>query len=389
MAYTIWEMPTFSNNGDTLKTCITDLNTKLKDLGLIDYLGTNESNITNIYVGSASISGHSSMKLMELNYKLPVGNGKTIFEDALDGDYKIITNESYDSTEVYIRIEFYVNSATNSGYSYNIENSSKVFYYTNMVYVSGTPEFTSNNLIDNTTISSSLGGTPYTTMYSTQGTRFCVINLTGSCFSIIWNDRIVHNADFNALYTWPFTQLPQLFFTIYRENGVISCNTRKAIQNNIYMHNDQSTPQGYSNINFFNLALYEIYVEKNTNISYINKNAIEYAKRFPENVPVISEGNLSVAPVYANLINDMKINPNICRVYIDSPNMPSSNQAVPRPIYTQYKGERVKFKYYNASLIFHKLKSRKDLATNSGTIANKECCYFIQIEDYPVTTESL
>lgn len=389
MANIVWEMPDFTPTGDNLKICVTDLNNKLLAIGLIDYVGNNTTNLNSI-PGSFVADPYKSMKMIELNYKLPVGNGKTIFEDVPGTDYKKIINESYDSTEVYIKIIFYASNLYYSSVGYNSSNSSKYFIYTSEVYVSGNTEFTTYNMIDSTTLDISTSSPAYHNYL--QGSKLCIINLTGNVFSILWHDGTQYSSDTNtSTYSIVLQSAPQLFFSIYRENNVITCNSRKWLNTTGYLQpNQSSSPYGVQSNSFHYLALYEIIVKNGANISYTQKYQGEYMRRIPDYAPYISETNATIFPIYMDLLNNMRINPGLCRIYVDSPSLPTYNtQLSMYDIITYHKGQKVKLKYYNASLIYHRLKTRKDLATNLNTINNKDCSYLVLLEDYPVTTESL
>lgn len=386
MAYIVWDAPVYSNNINTLKPAMDELDSKLTTIGLIDYLSTNANNLTN-FASISTISGYGAIKLTELNYKLPTGNGKTIFEDVPDADYKKIINESYDSTEVYIKIVFYANNFYSGSVSHNDANTSGYYGYSTMTYISGTPEFSDYNLIDNTIQGNN---SPGSAGGFTQGTKKCVICLTGNVFSLFWLDRYYYMSDSTSS---PYAQgcilQPTLFFSIYREKNKISVNTRKPTGTAMYSAVDHNTNYGGHSSSFFLLGLYEYEITNKMQTSFIYKNPIEYMRKVPENAPKSLGENSQIYPTYMNLYDDMTINPAICRIYVDSPYKPDYNALISKyDVITYYKGQKVKLQYYNLSLLFHKLKSNKGF-TSINSVLNAECSYLLLLEDYPVTSEEI
>ena len=73
MAYIVWDAPVYSNNINTLKPAMAELDSKLTTIGLIDYLSTNANNLTN-FATISTVSGNTSIKLTELNYKFVTFN---------------------------------------------------------------------------------------------------------------------------------------------------------------------------------------------------------------------------------------------------------------------------------------------------------------------------
>ena len=386
MAYIVWDAPVYSNNINTLKPAMAELDSKLTTIGLIDYLSTNANNLTN-FATISTVSGNTSIKLTELNYKLPTGNGKTIFEDVPGTDYKKIINESYDSTEVYIKIVFYVNNLYSGSVSHNNANTSGYIGYSTMTYISGTPEFSDYNLIDNTIQSSN---TPGNATGFAQGTKKCVICLTGNAFSLFWLDRYYYMSDSSSIpYAQGCVLQPTLFFSIYREKNKISVNTRKPNGNTMYSAIDHNTSYGGHSSAFFLLGLYEYEITNKMQTGFIYKNPIEYMRKVPENAPKSLGETAQIYPTYMNLYDDMTINPALCRIYVDSPYKPDYNALISKyDVITYYKGQKVKLQYYNLSLLFHKLKSNRGF-TSINSVLNAECSYLLLLEDYPVTSEEI
>jgi len=387
MAYIVWDAPVYSNNINTLKPAMAELDSKLTTIGLIDYLSTNANNLTN-FATISSAPAYAAIKLTELNYKLPTGTGKTIFEDIPDTDYKKIINESYDSTEVYIKIIFYANNLTGgTSTSHNNTNSSLHFGYSTMTYISGTPEFSDYNLIDNTIQGTNSAGNSAS---FAQGTKKCVICLTGNVFSLFWLDRYYYMNDTNSSTYTPASSLqPTLFFSIYREKNKISVNTRKPPGNAMYSALDHNTTYGGHSGAFFLLGLYEYEITNKMQTGFIYKNPIEYMRKVPENAPKSLGENAQIYPTYMNLYDDMTINPALCRIYVDSPYKPDYNALISKyDVITYYKGQKVKLQYYNLSLLFHKLKSNRGFTT-INSVVNAECSYLLLLEDYPVTSEEI
>lgn len=384
MSYIIWDALPFDSTGNTVHPLFKELNTKLLSIGLIDYTQNNTIEIDKILINSTStVSQYGGIyKICDIFYKLPVGNGKTLFEDIENENYKKIIKESYDSTEVYIKIELFVYNAINS---VTYTRSSSNFAFGTKLYISSSENFNNNNLIDDT-----ITGSMSRTIYN-GSTRKCIINLTGNIFSIFWNDRSYYiDETTTSQYNWINNLMPQLFFSIYRENGLISINTRKPNYTNNYPRLEQSSSTGYGINQFHPLVLTEIINHKNMEILQNTKYPQEYMKRIQDNAPLVSDNStVYIQPTYINLFNDMKINPGIARIYINSPPLPIYNNSVLLyHAYTYHKGERVKFQYYNVSLLYHKLKTNKELSSISS-IKNSECSYFVLLEDYPVTTDHL
>ena len=387
MAYIVWDAPVYTNNINTLKPAMAELDSKLTTIGLIDYLSTNANNLTN-FADISTVPAYGVIKLTELNYKLPTGTGKTIFENVPGTDYKKIINESYDSTEVYIKIVFYANNLYGASVSHNNANTSGYIGYSTMTYISGTPEFNDYHLIDNTIQGSN---SPGGAQGYAQGTKKCIICLTGNVFSLFWLDRYYYMNDSNSnVYAAGASLQPTLFFSIYREKNKISVNTRKAPNNGaMYTSNDQGNTYGYHSASFFLLGLYEYEITNKMPTGFIYKNPIEYMRKVPENAPKSLGENAQIYPTYMNLYDDMTINPALCRIYVDSPYKPDYNALISKyDVITYHKGQKVKLQYYNLSLLFHKLKSNKGFTSING-VANTECSYLLLLEDYPVTSEEI
>lgn len=384
MAYIVWDALPFDSTGNTVHPLFQELNTKLLSIGLIDYTENNTIEIDKILITSTlQIPGYSGIyKICDIFYKLPVGNGQTLFGDIENETYKKIIKESYDSTEVYIKIELFVYNANASNY---YRSNSTNFTFGTKVYISSNEHFNDNNLIDNT-----ITGSMSRSIYN-GSTRKCIINLTGNIFSIFWNDRCYYSDETTtSQLNWINNLMPQLFFSIYRENGLISINTRKPNYTNNYPRLEQSTSTGYNINQFHPLVLTEIINHKNMEILQNTKYPQEYMKRIHDNAPLVSDNStVYIQPTYINLYNDMKINPGIARIYINSTSLPIYNNSVLLyHAYTYHKGERVKFQYYNVSLLYHKLKTNKSLSSINN-ISNIETSYLLLLEDYPVTTDHL
>lgn len=384
MSYIVWDALPFDSTGNTVHPLFQELNTKLLSIGLIDYTQNNTIEIDKILINStSSVNQYGGIyKICDIFYKLPIGNGKTIFEDIENENYKKIVNASYDSTEVYIKIELF---AYNVGSSTYYSSNSTNFTFGTKVYISSSENFNNNNLIDNT-----INGS-FNRSISDKSTRKCIINLTDNVFSIFWNDRTYYNDETTTSQQhWVNNLMPQLFFSIYRENGLISINTRKPNYTNNYPRLEQSSTYGYGINQFHPLVLTEIINHKNMEILQNTKYPHEYMKRVQDNAPLVSDNStVYIQPTYINLYNDAKINHGIARIYINSEPMPIYNNSVLLyHAYTYYKGQRVKFQYYNVSLLYHKLKTNKELAS-TNSIKNIECSYFVLLEDYPVTTDHL
>lgn len=224
MATITWDTPNFVYDAQSVIECLLDLNTKLLELGLIDYKGTNEAAINSIANAPIiNISNDNPSKFEKLYYKLPVGNGVTKYKDVLGQDYKEIEIESFDSTEVYLEFEpqvyrwaSYVSIAVYP--LWNNPNGSHMFRI--MCRVSNTDKFIGDACIFGKDSNPNQYRTSNSSIFVTYTKSF--LSISKNNFYISWlhiysngmNDQYVDSRNYRL-------SLPTLNFSLYRKNGVI------------------------------------------------------------------------------------------------------------------------------------------------------------------------
>lgn len=377
-----WDMPiitpTAAGNISEFSAAINDLNDKLLSVGLINYSGENEaslSDIMNFTWPTITTSVYQEFFLCRLKYKLPVGNGVSLYEDIAGSDYKKITQESYDSTQCDVEFEF--------GFTFNV-NTSSASYQNNRKYLIlyCIVKFINDNKIvsaENKYMNAVAAGSSYLTNNTAHSSK-CVVSLTGNSFHLFWYNRNYTNYDTTDVSNRSpnYVYVPLLFFTFIREDNKFYLFTKKNIQT-LLINNTTSNTQS----NIYPLELQELYLDGSATIT---RNPIEFCKKIDNTMPPIGIDNTkSSVATYYNLSDAYKLNPYIARAYV-GPDYPPMEQIDYYEIDTVHKGTKARLKYYNSGRLNYKIRSSPFLTENANTL---QCTFLMFIGDHPCTTNHL
>ena len=384
MATITWDMPiitpTTEGNISEFSVAINDLNDKLLSVGLINYSGENEaslSGIMNFTWPTITTAVYQEFFLCRLKYKLPVGNGVSLYEDIAGSDYKKITQESYDSTQCDVEFEF--------GFTYNVTNSSTTYFndrrylilYCNVKFINDNKMLLTGNKYMQ---SVSAGTSAQIYLNNITHSPKCIVSLTGNSFHLFWYNRnfTTYNTIETIVRSPNYVYAPLLFFTFIREDNKFYLFTKKNIQTTL-INNTTSNTQN----NIYPLELQELYLDGSTTIT---RNPIEFCKKIDNTMPPIGIDNTkSSVATYYNLSDSYKLNPYIARAYV-GPNYPVLDQIDYYEIDTVHKGTKSRLKYYNSGRLNYKIRSSPLLTEDTNAL---QCTFLMFIGDHPCTTNHL
>ena len=380
-----WDMPlitpTTAGNISEFSDAINDLNDKLLSVGLINYSGENEaslSGIMNFTWPTITTAIYQEFFLCRLKYKLPVGNGVSLYEDIAGSDYKKITHESYDSTQCDVEFEF--------GFTYNLNNATTTYYnnrrylilYCNVKFINDNKMVSAENKYMGTGSASSTSTPMY--LNNIDHSTKCIVSLTGNSFHLFWYNRnfTTYNTNDNNTRSPNYVYAPLLFFTFIREDNKFYLFTKKNIQTAL-LNNTTSNTQN----NIYPLELQELHLDGSATII---RNPIEFCKKIDNTMPPIGIDNTkSSVATYYNLSDAYKFNPYIARAYVGA-NYPTMEQIDYYEIDTIHKGTKTRLKYYNSGRLNYKIRSSPLLTENANTL---QCTFLMFIGDHPCTTNHL
>ena len=383
MATIIWDMPlitpTTAGNISEFSAAINDLNDKLLSVGLINYSGENEaalSGIANFTWPTMTSSFYQEFFLCRLKYKLPVGNGVTLYEDIAGTDYKKIMQESYDSTPVDVEFEFgFTYNLTSGGIAY-YSNRQYLILYCNVKFINDNKMVSAENKYMIAANTNSTTGPIY--LNNITHSPKCIVSLTGNSFHLFWYNRNFTRYDESYSRSPNYVSTALLFFTFIREDNKFYLFTKNNIQT-VLMNSTIANTQN----NIYPLELQELHLDGSVNIT---RNPIEFCKKIDNTMPPIGIDNTkSSVATYYNLSDSYKLNPYIARAYV-GPDYPVLEQIDYYEIDTVHKGTKARLKYYNSGRLNYKIRSSPLLTENANAL---QCTFLMFIGDHPCTTNHL
>lgn len=384
MATITWDMPLITpiteGNISEFSAAISDLNDKLLSVGLINYSGENEASLSGIanFTWPTISPTYQEFFLCRLKYKLPVGNGVSLYEDIAGSEYKKITQESYDSTQCDVEFEF--------GFTYNVNtigasyqnNRRYLILYCNVKFINDNKMVSAENKYmvahpANLSTSSSF-------LNNIAHSPKCIVSLTGNAFHLFWYNRnyTTYNTTDISSRSPNYVYVPLLFFTFIREDNKFYLFTKKNIQTYL-INNTTSNAQN----NIYPLELQELHLDGSATIT---RNPIEFCKKIDNTMsPIGIDNTKSSAATYYNLSDSYKLNPYIARAYVGA-DYPPMEQMDYYEIDTIHKGTKTRLKYYNSGRLNYKIRSSPFLTENANTL---QCTFLMFIGDHPCTTDHL
>lgn len=241
-----WDSPVYTHGTfSSTVSLVQDLNDKLILAGLTDYTGNNNSAISAMVAPASNIAGNTSANLVTLYYKLPLGNGVIQYNESLStANYKVISQASYDSTNICIR--FIV------GY-YNFGGTAVAWSSTSGIVLKANMGISLDNGVSYTTfstdfaISTSTNATPLALVQK----RTNYISLTRNHMSLIWGS--INKSDETTTTDGMYGRKRHtILFSLYRNNGNVQITYPNSLSSSV----TTSAPAHYNNTTTYQFTKY-------------------------------------------------------------------------------------------------------------------------------------
>jgi hypothetical protein len=371
MANITWDMPaTFTlNTPQTMRDCITDLDTQLKSLGLVDYDSGNVARIAAMDITAGNITSLKSyaneITVGYVSYKLPQGNGNVTYSDPVtqtgDKTYVTITRASYDDTPVYIKFVFSLKPVANNT-TITAANVNSFVNFRCTVYVANNSSYINAQL--SYFIMASSNAT-YTTAanYNKYVSTKCYASINENSFFLYWFNKAAtakysDNND-GIMMSTRFT----ICMMLYRKNGRISLVGPQGTTTNLY---DQSSF----------LYPYYSYIDIYGNVATTNTSS-GWCPSWPFNVSTLkADGNLRILPTLHYTSTSYNQNPHL---WICS-QITGDGSPVVNTLLVKQNGNYVLRKFLNLS----SMSGPSYRPLNSASYA-----FVVAFDDYPCTTNPL
>lgn len=233
-----WDSPAYTHGTfSTTVSLIQDFNDKLIAAGLIDYTSGNNSAISAMAAPSSGLAVGEFRQVVTLYYKLPIGNGVIQYDNALSTSaYKVISQASYDSTNVALRFIFgYYNYSTSSINPWN-SNVTMILRANMSISTDGGSSWTVFNT--DFALSSTAAATASVNLVQKKSN---FISLTRNHLSIIWGS--INKADESSTTDGIYGRKRHtILFSLYRNNGNIQITYPSTLSTNV-----TSTAQSHYN----------------------------------------------------------------------------------------------------------------------------------------------
>lgn len=361
MTTKIWENSPYVENRAYHMAELTKFNEVMLEAGFIDYKNQNVTAIQNMPTSTwTNVADVHYRGLATLYYKMPVGDGSIKFEDVVGENYKNIVLESYDSTEVYIRLNFQM--VTNlSGWA----DSNHIMPICRW-NVSLTDSFlNANDVISKDRYASNIGPT------KTLNYKYSIVHLDANSAFISYLD--VRNSSSTSLVN-RFTTHPLAFtIAIYRKDNQI---------NVFYPRGDHINTKTLTSQN-------SVYLPTILHINKYGYNTITDSREMFQGgnddfIPIQEDGKFYTLHTYINQRYNLEINPTILRM--GTTFAPTYSIGF-MDVLIKYKGEVIKGNYFihgNISPHFRWCINAADTNTD-----HSRSSYLFLMNQHPCTTESV
>lgn len=358
----IWENLPYVENRAYHMAELTKFNDAMIEAGFIDYKNQNVTAIQNITTSPwASAYNASYRDVATLYYKMPVGDGSIKFEDVVGENYKNIVLESYDSTEVYIRLNFQMVANQSTGSQAGSDHLMPICRWN----VSLTDSFLDSNDVISKAYNTSNFGSSRSLNY-----KYSIIHLDANSAFISYLD--VKNNNTAAFSR--FTSHPLAFtIAIYRKDNQI---------NVFYPRGDHINTNTLTNQN-------SVYLPTILHISKYGYNTITDSREMFQGgnddfIPIQEDGKFYTLHTYINQRYNLEINPTILRM--GTTFAPTYSIGF-TDVLINYKGEVIKGNYFIHGNITPHFRWCIN-AANTNTDHSRSSYLFL-MNQHPCTTESV
>lgn len=377
MAIEIWDHPPYEHNTTYYKQELTVLHNKLLSLGLIDYTGNNLAEldaIGNIDLGSFSTTtSRNPFPLGTLYYKLPVGDDSINLADVVGEDYKTIVEESYSSTNCYIKIHVYMRRYNTVGYSANYSDS-RYFIISFDVSYSQTMLF-SNAIVVNSILG--YGSVSDSATNSFTITRSSMIYLSGDVLHIQFLS-LKSTRGLELDYTHYYHAPHMILFTLYRSDDCINV-LYPSFNNNIASINTNAASSQFTQPRLLIINKNDSQVLHTSQENFIQNGVVNY-------LPIDVNSKKYFLFTYANINKNIKVNPSVIKGLATNTTAQSAMNY--SDIIIKYRGHKVKVKYFDLGDFYMPYRWSP---LNNSVVSNMytQFSYHIFINDHPCTTNSV
>lgn len=368
-----WTHPKYAKTSAWHMKEVSILNNKLLAVGLIDYTGNNDAQITEI--GEINLGVTSNLEFYpmgDLYYKLPIGDDSIEVENVIGESYKNIVRESYSSTEAYIRIRVGMSSIYKTASKLAL-SSDKHYRFGFSCCFSNKPQFSDNEL--------------YIGMYARDATAGGQSLLTSTVNSVVTLTGDTLNISFlhvgsNVVGNQPTTYYNPhhlIQFTLYRNDGEIT------VFHPTYEHDISNLSESSSDSYFMKPRL--LVIDRHSNQTLVTKQTTFIQNGVTNYIPLDSTGKKYFRYTYCGLYTGIKINPSVLKGVATSETVVNKVMNYSNVI-MNYRGHKVKMKYFDYGEFW--MPFRWSALNNSDDpYKYTTFSYYILINNHPCTTNSV